>query len=324
MFYPILKNENEILSLLRKKIPPTSKDLLCFFSSHLQAFITDPLFMNIALEDKIIHRGYAVFETTKIFNNKIYQLDQHIARFLKSINYIDLKPAISEKEIKDILIQTAKLGREIEPNNDLELRFFYTAGLGNFSVGVDERYPSFYAFALRVYHSVRPVDGTSEALVNVKEIQDNVVHSKNTNYLINSIVTKKAKQDGGYLGIMVDENGHMLESPISNVAFLLNDGTFSVPPFEKTLAGTTVIRCMQYINDVLIPNGVVKCISRDYVSVNEIDKVKEAMLVGGDHVIPILKLGEYKLSESPGEVVRMLQGYLNNDRKSEEVCDEIF
>jgi branched-subunit amino acid aminotransferase/4-amino-4-deoxychorismate lyase len=280
--------------------------------------------MNIALEDKIIHRGYAVFETSKIFGNKIYQLDQHIARFLKSINYIDLKPSLSEQEIKKILLQTAKLGREIEPNNDLELRFFYTAGLGNFSVDVDERYPSFYAFALRVYHSVRPVDGTSEALISVKEIEDNVVHSKNTNYLINSIVTKKAKQQGGYLGIMIDEYGNMLESPISNVAFVLNNGTFSVPPFEKTLAGTTVIRCMQFVNDILIPNGLIKCISMDYVTVNDLDKVKEAMLVGGDHIIPILKLGDYKLSDTPGEIARMLQDYMNKDRKSDEVCEEII
>ena len=324
MFYPILKNENEILSLLRKKLPPCSKDLLCFFSSHLESYITDPLFMNIALEDKMIHRGYAVFETTKIFGNKIYQLDKHISRFIKSIEYIDLKPSLSSKEIKDVLMRLASISREIEPVNDLEIRFFYTAGLGNFSVNVNDNYPSFYAFSLRVYHSLRPVNGTEEALVTIKDIQDNVIHSKNTNYLINSIVTKKAKSQGGYLGVMVDEYGNMLESPISNVAFVLHNGTFSVPSFEKTLAGTTVIRCMQYVNDELIPKGLLNKISREYVNVEDIDNVKEAMLVGGDHVIPILKLGDKRLSDKPGEIALLLQEYLFKDKKSDEVCDEIL
>jgi branched-subunit amino acid aminotransferase/4-amino-4-deoxychorismate lyase len=324
MFYPVLKSENEILNILRKNLPPCSKDLLCFFSSHLGAFITDPLFMNISLEDKMIHRGYAVFDTAKIFENKVYQLDNHVNRFLESIEYINLKPKYKKTEIKDILMKMSSISREAEPVNDLELRFFYSAGLGNFSVTVNDDLHSFYAYCLRVNHSIRPITGVNEVLVNITEIKENIIHAKNTNYLVNSIVTKTAKEKGGYLGIMIDEFGNLLESPISNIAFVLKTGEFCVPTFEKTLAGTTIIRCFDYINEVLIPKGLIKEIKREYVNMKEIPLiVKEAMLVGGDHILPILKLDEYKIGEGPGEIAKLLQDYLVNDRTKEIITEEI-
>jgi branched-subunit amino acid aminotransferase/4-amino-4-deoxychorismate lyase len=325
MIYPVLKSENEILNVLRKNLPPSSKDLVCFFSSHINSFITDPLFMNINIEDKIIHRGYAVFETAKIFGSKVYQLDNHINRFFKSIEYIDLKTKYTKTDIKDILMKMSSISRDIEATSDLELRFFYSAGLGNFSVSVNDDFHSFYAFCLRVNHSNRPVTGINEVLVNVSNIKQNIVHSKNTNYLVNSIVTKQAKEKGGFLGIMVDEFGNLLESPISNIAFVLNSGEFCVPTFEKTLAGTTIIRCFDYVNEVLIPKKLIKEIKRDYVNIKEIpDIVKEAMLVGGDHIVPILKLDEYKISDEPGEITRLLQSYLTQDRTTEVISEEII
>jgi branched-subunit amino acid aminotransferase/4-amino-4-deoxychorismate lyase len=324
MFYPVLKSENEILNMLRKNLSPCSKDLLCFFSSHLGCYITDPIFMNINLEDKIVHRGYAVFDSAKIFGSKVYQLENHINRFFQSIEYINLKPRYSKNEIHDILMKISSISREIEPAQDLELRFYYSAGMGNFSVTVKEDHHSFYALCLRVNHSTRPLTGVNEILVNINEIKENITHAKSTNYLLNSIVTKIAKEKGGYLGIMIDEFGNLLESPISNIAFVLKTGEFCVPTFEKTLAGTTIIRCFDYVNEVLIPKGLIKEIKREYVNIKEILLiVKEAMLVGGDHILPILKLDEYKISDSPGEIALMLQDYLVRDRTKAIITEEI-
>jgi branched-subunit amino acid aminotransferase/4-amino-4-deoxychorismate lyase len=324
MLFPILKSEQDILKLLKNNLPPCSKDFLCFFSSHLKAFITDPLFMTIPIEDKIVHRGYAVFETTKIFGNKIYQLDKHIDRLTNSLKKINLTPMYKEEEFREILMKLASIARKMEPDQDIELRYFYSAGLGNFSVFVNENLSSFYAIAYRTDFSVRPIQGVVERSVFVEEIKKNIVSSKNTNYLVNAIVTKKAKEEGGYMGIMVDEHGNFLEAPTSNVAFFMNNGDFSVPPFEKTLIGTTVIRVMEYVEKELIPNGLVKNISRDYVNIsNFAETVKEAMIVGGDFAIPILKLNNVNLADEPGPLTRMIQDFLLNDKKSDEVAEEI-
>ena len=324
MLYPILKSEKEILTKLRSNLTPATKDLLCYFSSNLQSFITDPLFMSIPLEDKIIHRGYSVFETTKIFVNKIYQLDKHISRFQKSINYINLKSNLSNQDIRNILVNMSSIARSIEKNQDIELRYFYSAGVGNFSVVVDDSQHTFYAIALKSYNETRPVNGTNEYTVNINNLKSQASKSKNTNYLINAMTTKMSRDNGGYLGIMTDSEGNLMESPISNLAFYLNDGSFSVPPFDRTLAGTTVIRCLDFIENEMIPKNEILKIDRSYLNINDVpQKVKEVMLVGGDFVIPILNLNGYTIGSEPGRVARRLQEFLVNDKKGDDSSEDV-
>ena len=324
MLYPILKSEKEILTKLRSNLTPATKDLLCYFSSNLQSFITDPLFMSIPLEDKIIHRGYSVFETTKIFGNKIYQLDKHISRFQKSINYINLKSNLSNQDIRNILVNMSSIARSIEKNQDIELRYFYSAGVGNFSVVVDDSQHTFYAIALKSYNETRPVNGTNEYTVNINNLKSQASKSKNTNYLINAMTTKMSRDNGGYLGIMTDSEGNLMESPISNLAFYLNDGSFSVPPFDRTLAGTTVIRCLDFIENEMIPKNEILKIDRSYLNINDVpQKVKEVMLVGGDFVIPILNLNGYTIGSEPGRVARRLQEFLVNDKKGDDSSEDV-
>jgi branched-subunit amino acid aminotransferase/4-amino-4-deoxychorismate lyase len=324
MIHPILKSEQEILKAMRSNLPPFAKNFVCFFSSTLKAYITDPLFMSIPLEDKMVHRGYSVFETTKIFENKVYQLDSHIERLNKSIKKINLKPMYTHEEFRDILIKTASLARSIEPTQDLELRYFYSAGLGNMSLIVNEDYATFYAVVLRTNYSERPVQGISERLIPIENLVSDVKSSKSTNYLVHALVTKKSRDEGGYLGIMTDEKGNILETSMSNVAFVLKSGEFNVPPFDKTLIGTTVIRVLDFVNKELIPNKVVTGVSREYINASNFqDLVQEAMLVGGDFVIPILKLNDFVITEEPGPITRKIQEFLVNDKKADEVAEEI-
>jgi len=321
---PLLKTEGEIIKNLRNKLPPCSKDFLCFFSSHLKAYITDPLFMTIPLEDKMVHRGYSIFETTKVFQNKVYQLDKHLDRFTSGIKKIDLDPMYSRQEMKDILMRLASISRKIEPVKDIELRFFFSAGLGNLNLVVNPDYYSFYAVAYRTDFSVRPVHGINERIIPMEEIKKNVSSSKTTNYLINALVCKKSREQGGYLGIMTDEEGNLLESPTSNIAFVLKDGSFNVPPFDKTLVGTTVLRVMEYVESELIPKGLIKKITRDYINIkNYPDLINEAMLVGGDFAIPILKLDNLILGNQPGEIATLIKNFLINDKKTDDVAEEI-
>lgn len=322
--YPILSNQDEIINHIHSKPYPQTENLLCFFSSHLNAFITDPIFMNIPIEDKIINRGYSVFETTEIFGNKIYQLDKHISRFQKSINYINLKSNLSSQDIRNILINMSSIARSIEKNQDIELRYFYSAGVGNFSVVVDDSKHTFYAIALKSYNETRPVNGTNEYTVNINNLKIQASKSKNTNYLINAMTTKMSRDNGGYLGIMTDSEGNLMESPISNLAFYLNDGSFSVPPFDRTLAGTTVIRCLDFIENEMIPKKEILKIDRSYLNINDVPgKVKEAMLVGGDFVIPILSLNGYTIGSEPGRVARRLQEFLINDKKGDDSSEDV-
>jgi len=326
--FKIYQNDKEILDAFRNSLPQSVSNDLAFFSSQINGFITDPAFMTVHIQDKIIHRSYAVFETAKIFGNKIFQLDKHIDRFFSSLEILNLSISLySKDEIKLILQKLAAVARKIEPNSDIDMRFFYSAGLGNYSLKVDNHYHTFYAVAVRTDNSVRPIDGVNETLYDVNTLRDKVSNAKTTNYLVNSIITSKASDDNGYLGIVTDEHGNILEGVMSNVAFVLEGDIFSLPSFEKTLPGTTAIKVLDLVDKDLIPNKKLCSISRDYITMEDVKsgKVKEAMLVGGDFVIPILKLNGIDISPIPGKITRYCQEYMRNLKFDEEVrnCEKI-
>lgn len=320
---PVLKDRFEILDKLRSVQTKASKNMICFYSSTIDSIITDPTFMSVSMEDKIIHRAYSVFDTTKLFGNKIFNIDSHLDRLFKSIEYISLKPIFDREYIKNVLIETAITARSIEPRKDIDLRYFYSAGLGNFSVEEDPEAHTFYVLAIAAENNKRPFDGCKEFLVDKSKLVHQTEKAKTTNYMHNCIINKISKKQGGYLGIITDSENNLLESPISNIAFVNKNDEFVVPSFEKTLRGTTVVKCMDFIESSLIKEGLVKSIVRVDTNFKDIQNgnIKEAMFVGGDFLSPILEIEGVKISNEVGPVARKLQDFLANQRT--ELADEI-
>lgn len=91
------------------------------------------------------------------------------------------------------------------------------------------------------------------------------------------------------MGIKVDEDGSLLEAAIANIGIVLKNGEFITPPPDKIIDGTTLKKCLSLFQSQLIPQGLVKSVKFDYF--NEeflIEHASEAILFGGDKVIPIL------------------------------------
>jgi len=320
---PILNDSKEILMKLKDSQTITSKKMVCMYSSIIDSIITDQTFMSVSMEDKIIHRGYSIFDTTKIFKDKIFNIDSHIDRLVNSIQSISLIPKYSKYEFKDIIVQTALEARKIEKESDIDLRFFYSAGLGNYSIQECKDLHTFYVLAVKADNSVRPVEGTKDYTVNKDEIANRTIKAKTTNYMHNCIINKITKEKGGYLGIMTDNENNLLESPISNIAFVNNKNQFVVPTFNKTLRGTTVMKCMEYVEKELIPNGIIKEISRDDTNIKDIENgnIIEAFFVGGDFLIPLLQINDILITKEPGKISRILQEFLGKQKS--EIAEEL-
>src|ERR1044071_2935590 len=69
------------LRALRAKQPV---DYWAFYSSQLKGIVTDASLMVLPFDDHIVHRGHGIFDTAAIVAGKIYDLDAHLDRFLKS------------------------------------------------------------------------------------------------------------------------------------------------------------------------------------------------------------------------------------------------
>ena len=55
-----------------------------FYSSQLGGIVTDPALMVIPFDDHMVHRGHGIFDTAGLVDGKIYDLEAHLDRFLRS------------------------------------------------------------------------------------------------------------------------------------------------------------------------------------------------------------------------------------------------
>src|SRR5918994_1492553 len=114
----------ERLGALRAKQPVK---YTAFYSSQLGGIVTDPALMVIPFDDHMVHRGPGIFDTAGIVNGKIYDLEAHLDRFLRSAERSKLKLPATRDQMRDIIIRTtAASGRR-----DGSIRYWLSSGPGN-------------------------------------------------------------------------------------------------------------------------------------------------------------------------------------------------
>ena len=120
-------SDQDVLAQLRALRAKQPVKYTAFYSSQLGGVVTDPALMVIPFDDHMVHRGHGIFDTAGIVNGKIYDLDAHLDRFLKSAERSKLKLPSSRDEMRDIIIKTtAASGRR-----DGSIRYWLSSGPGN-------------------------------------------------------------------------------------------------------------------------------------------------------------------------------------------------
>ena len=104
----------------------TNKNNLAFYNGAINAIVTNKAFMNLWIDDKIVHKGYAVFDTLNVVNYSAYLLDKHLARFETSAEHIGLTLPHSTRQIGNILLGLAAYTKK--PN--LAVRYWCSRGPG--------------------------------------------------------------------------------------------------------------------------------------------------------------------------------------------------
>src|SRR3954451_23815675 len=99
-------NHEQVVSALRTLRSRQPVDFSAFYSSQLKGIVTDPALMVIPFDDHIVHRGHGIFDTAAIVAGKIYDLDAHLDRFVRSAERSKLRLPASREEMRDIIVQT--------------------------------------------------------------------------------------------------------------------------------------------------------------------------------------------------------------------------
>src|SRR5215212_11640288 len=95
--------DGDVLAGLRDLRSKQPVEYTAFYSSQLNGVITDPALMVIPFDDHIVHRGHGIFDTAAIVDGKIYDLDAHLDRFLRSAERSKLRLSGSRETMRDVI-----------------------------------------------------------------------------------------------------------------------------------------------------------------------------------------------------------------------------
>ena len=287
-----------------------------FYSSQLGGIVTDPALMVIPFDDHMVHRGHGVFDTAAIVDGKIYDLEAHLDRFLRSAGLSKLPLPCPRDEMRSIIGRTAAASGK----RDGSIRYWISAGPGSLGLppaaGAEPgffviispglAYPeSWYTQGLRVMTTTYPIKPPLYAV------------TKSTNYLPNVLMQLEAQERGVDNGVFVDAAGNVGESSNMNVAFVTARGVFQHANFDHILSGCTSLRILDLVKvlqERKVDHGVEVC----DVPVAEARAAREMLLLGSSVIVaPIVEWDGKAIGDGkPGPISRALRELLEADMRS--------
>ncbi len=303
----------EAVARLQQTTHDKSTNFGAMYSSVLGGIVTDPALMVLPLDDHMVHRGHAVFDTAAIVQGNLYQLDAHLERFLRSAEMARIPLPFAPEQLRQIIIDTAAASQW----RDASVRYWLSAGPGGFSLSPAECVgSSFYVMIFRgqTYPEAYYTEGMKVISSTVAIKPPFFARVKSNNYLPNALVVLEAKDHGADNGIFIDARGFVGESSNMNVAFVTKDGVFRHPKFDAILTGITIERILTLAKR-LVEQGALRDIVIDDVSVEEGRAAAEMMLVGSSiKVAPIVQWdGQPVGAGKPGPIATQLLAMWRED-----------
>jgi 4-amino-4-deoxychorismate lyase len=303
----------EQLRALRAKQPV---NYIAFYSSQLGGIVTDPALMVIPFDDHMVHRGHGIFDTAGLVAGRIYDLEAHLDRFLRSAEHSKLALPCPRERMREIIVQTVAASNQ----RDGAIRYWISSGPGSLELspaaGAEPgffvmvfpglSYPQrWYTEGLKVMTTTYPIKPALYAI------------TKSTNYLPNVLMQMEAKAAGMDNGVFVDAEGHVGESSNMNVAFVTPDGVLRHPKFDHILAGCTSLRALELAR-ALVTQGLLTGVEVCDIAVQEARAAREMLLLGSSvKVAPIVAWDGQPIGDGkPGPVARALLGILEEDMRT--------
>ena len=307
---PKILNTEDYLRELRMASCPACKKVLAFYDHRTRAICCDPRMMLVPLDDHLVHRGDGVFETLKYLDGRLYQLDAHIARMQRSCKAIYLKPPCDWNAIAELVPEVIRAGEE----HDGLVRILVGRGPGGFGIDPFEcPETSLYvvAYRIKVPSEETYEQGVTAFRSSIPAKQSWIAQIKSIDYLPNMLVKREALIKNMDYGFCFDEYGFLAESATENIFLVNQQGVIVVPEFSNSLAGTTLLRCMELVHDHGISVQVRK------IQEGELYEARELMIAGTTtDVLSIVRYEGKPIHDArPGPVSKLLRKCLQEDIK---------
>ena len=217
-----------------------ARSVTAFYEHRVGAICTDTRLLLVPLDDHMVHRGDAIFESLTLLEGRIVQLDAHLARMRGSAEKLELMPPCSWDEVRSLIIETARAGGETHGGIKVLL------GRGEGGLGVDPAdCPKSSLYIVASKGGPKPASFWQKGLTAARSVipakQEWIAQIKSTNYLANALMAREAREKGVSVTFSFDGRGFLAEAAIANVAMVDRGGRLLMPEFRFALPGTTAL-----------------------------------------------------------------------------------
>ena len=292
---------------------PYQDGYYAMYSSLLNGIVTDPVLMQLPIDDHLVHRGDGVFDTFKCVGGAIYNLDAHLRRLERSAAPIGIRWPGGFAALRDLSVRTVRAGGHSECSG----RVMLARGPGSFGVSpCDSPEPALYIIAYRLGapFMARHPAGARVRRSRVPPKPAQFAGIKNCNYLPNVLMKREAVDWGVDFVVGYDADGHLTEGATENVGIVTRAGELVFPRLENILAGTSMLRLMELAREQ-VSAGALRAVAARDITEQEVFGVAEVLIVGT--TINVVAAVEYEGraigSGAPGPVWRALSRLLERD-----------
>lgn len=206
---------------------------------------------SVSVFDHGLLYGDGVFEGIRAYEGRIFELKDHVRRLYKSAEVIKLDIPYSESDTIDAVVETTR------KNNltDAYIRLVVTRGKGD--LGLDPKNcadPNMFIIAadIELYPEQVYKDGLELVTVPTRRNPSEAINPrvKSLNYLNNIMAKMEASEAGFQEGIMLNNEGYVVECTGDNIFVIENDDLIRTPPpYMGVLEGITRDTLIQLAKD---------------------------------------------------------------------------
>ena len=296
--------------LFLKKLDLNKRDFhanyFAMYSTWLDGITTDPMLMNVPIDDHLVHRGDGIFEALKVSAGRIYLFKEHLDRLEVSAKMVSLNLPLSRSNLELAIIKTVRAAQ----NSDCGIRIFVSRGPGGFGPSPYESVASQLYVVVTRLKPFDPEKYKKGAIVGISQVPMKEAFQatvKSCNYLNNVLMKKEAVDKGWDFPINISPEGFLGEGATENIGFVSAHGELLIPSFKYTLKGTTLVRLLE-LAQKLVAGGKLKAIKEVDITFEQAALCKEAMMFGTTiGVVPVVQINGKILSDGkPGPLAREL------------------
>jgi branched-chain amino acid aminotransferase len=259
---------------------------------------------HVSVFDHGLLYGDGVFEGLRIYQGRIFKLEEHISRLYKSARAILLTIPMPEAAMQKAVVKTVAVNKKVNGY----VRLLVTRGEG--ALGIDPRSckkPAIIIIAddIQLYPREYYENGIAIVTSSSRRMPSDCLDPriKSLNYLNNIMAKLEAHQAGCLEAVMLNQEGFIAECTADNI-FIVRGQTLCTPaPYYGALDGITRNTIIEIAGSLGIPTEETALTRFDLYNADE------CFMTGtGAEIMPVIKIDGRVIGKGrPGPIARILK-----------------